>query len=114
MVGFEQASIKVERQQEFEQLRTAIVRAFAPGTAEKFLKRMQSASLRVRDFDGVLAGRVLEQVDKALKSSGTSAGQLYRSLPLSDQAQMREFYLLKIEEVDAKLRTKFQKLYRYY
>ena len=114
MVGFEQASIKVEKQQEFEQLRSALVRVFAPANAEKFLKQVQSANLRVRDFDGVLAGRVLEKADAELQSSGTMAQQLYGSLTLSDQAQLREFYLLKIEEVDAKLRTRFQKLYRYY
>jgi len=39
---------------------------------------------------------------------------LYEALPLSDQAQIREFYLSKVEEVDAALRTKFHKLYQYY
>ena len=43
-----------------------------------------------------------------------SAQGLYGTLPLSDQAQIREFYLSKLEEVSAELRTKFQKIYRYY
>ena len=30
------------------------------------------------------------------------------------QAQIREFYLSRVEEVDPKLRTRFQKLFRYY
>jgi len=32
---------------------------------------------------------------------------LYSSLPVSDQAQVREFYLSKIEEVDPALRRSF-------
>jgi hypothetical protein len=43
-----------------------------------------------------------------------TARSLYGSLPVSDQAQMREFYLSKIEEVDPALRAKFHKLYQYY
>jgi hypothetical protein len=39
---------------------------------------------------------------------------LYAALPVSDQAQMKEFYLSRVEEVDSALRTKFQKLYQYY
>jgi hypothetical protein len=34
-------------------------------------------------------------------------------LPVSDQGQMREFYLSKIEEVEPALRVKFHKLYQY-
>ncbi len=40
--------------------------------------------------------------------------QLYEALTVSDQAQMREFYLTTLEEVDLPLREKFSKLYRYY
>jgi hypothetical protein len=43
-----------------------------------------------------------------------SAWQLYQALPLSDQAQMREFYLSKLETVGIALRHKFKKLYQYY
>ena len=43
-----------------------------------------------------------------------SARQLYASLTLSDQAQMRELYLSKLETVDITLRHKFKKLYQYY
>jgi hypothetical protein len=42
------------------------------------------------------------------------AQQLYQGLPVSDQAQMREFYLSKLEGVDIALRHKFKKLYQYY
>ncbi len=39
---------------------------------------------------------------------------LYQALTVSDQAQMREFYLSKIEEIEPTLRHKFRKLYQYY
>jgi hypothetical protein len=112
-VGFEQAGLKVEKEQEFAELKSAIGRALSPDVAPKFLKRVERAGLRIRDFDSVLAKGVLEQVDQALKS-GQSAKQLYAALALPDQAQMKEFYLSRIEEVASEVRTRFHKLYQYY
>jgi len=109
---FEQATIKVENEKEFEELRSAIRRAFVPDNVEKDLKRMSSERIRIRDFDSVLAKAVLEQVGAIEK--GKSAKVLYSALTLSDQAQMKEFYLSKIEEVGPELRAKFHKLYQYY
>jgi hypothetical protein len=111
-VGFEQALIKVEKEKEFEELKGAIARAFAPENAGKYLKRVASAGLRIRDFDLLLAKGVLEQVEGVL--AGKSAKGLYAALALSDQAQMKEFYLSKVEEVDRVLRARFHKLYQYY
>jgi len=107
-VAFEQAAIKVEKAQEFARLQAAIEQAFQSDQVERFLKQMDRKGIRIRDFDGVLAQRVLDG-DTAQNSQ-----QLYQSLTLSDQAQMREFYLSKIEEVDSGLRHKFKKLYQYY
>jgi len=110
-VSFEQAAIKVEKTQEFGKLQAAVDQAFLPKMAEKFLKQLDRKGIRVRDFDAVLAQRILEGVvgEKELDARG-----LYRSLPVSDQAQMREFYLSKLETVDQALRHKFKKLYQYY
>ena len=113
-MSFEQAAIKIEKEKEFEELKGAVNRALAPENAGKFLERVASAGLRIRHFDLVLAKGVLEQVDGTLAGSGQTAKSLYASLPVSDQAQMKEFYLSKIEEVDSELRTKFHKLYQYY
>ena len=113
-MGFEQAVIKVEQEKEFEELKSAINRALTQENAGKYLKAVAGAGLRIRHFDLVLAKGVLEQVDGALAKSEQGAKRLYAALPVSDQAQMKEFYLSKIEEVDAKLRTKFHKLYQYY
>jgi hypothetical protein len=113
-MSFRQATLKIEKEAEFERLKGAIIRLFAPEKAERFLKQVRSNDLRVRDVDGVLTKRLLEKVDEELASSGTTAESLYQALTVSDQAQLREFYLSKAEEVAPELRAKFQKLYRYY
>ena len=109
-MAFEQATIKVEKEKEFGELKAAIGRAFSQENVEKYLKQMASAGLRIRDFDLVLAKRILEQVG----ALAGSAKDLYAALSLTDQAQMKEFYLSKIEESSPELRAKFKKLYQYY
>jgi hypothetical protein len=107
-MGFEQAAIKVEKTQEYSRLQAAIEQAFLPNKVEGFLKQVDRKGIRIRDFEGLLAQRVLDG-DTAQNSQ-----QLYQALTLSDQALMREFYLSKIEEVDTTMRHKFRKLYQYY
>src|SRR5205085_6263210 len=114
MAVFEKALIRVENEKEFEELKGAIKRAFSPENVESFLKRLRSRNIRVRDFDAIVTQHVFEDVDSGLKQSGVTAQQLYKALTMSDQAQIREFYLSKIEEVDTALRHKFRKLYQYY
>ena len=109
-MAFEQAAIKVEKEKEFEELKAAINRAFTPENVQKYLKQVASAGIRVRDFDLVLAKGILEKVAGAEQP----AKNLYAELTLTDQAQMKEFYLSKIEEVGPELRAKFQKIYQYY
>ncbi|MGC2270539.1 MAG: hypothetical protein WA539_01040 [Candidatus Sulfotelmatobacter sp.] len=111
-MSFEQATIKIEKQQEVAKLQVAIEQAFLPAKVERFLKRLDRKGIRIRDFAGVLAARMLEDAAKA--DSESSAWQSYQALPLSDQAQMREFYLSKLETVDIALRHRFKKLYQYY
>ena len=112
-MGFEQAAIKVERGKEFDLLKGAIDRIFA-GAVEQFLKQVQRNGRRIRDFEAVIANGLLERSDETLAKSGTTAQQTYAALPVSDQGQLREFYLFKIEEVDSALRARFHKLYQYY
>ncbi|SRR5579862_8875506 len=107
-MAFEQAAIKVEKAQEFARLQAAVEQAFLPDKVDRFLKQMDRKGIRIRDFDAVLAQRVLDG-ETALNSQ-----QLYQSLTLSDQAQMRELYLSKLEGIDNALRHKFKKLYQYY
>ena len=110
-MSFEQAAIKVEKAQEFARLQKAVERAFSQDKVENFLRRLDRKGIRVRDFDAILAQKVLERV---VAEAGLDARPLYESLPVSDQAQMREFYLSKLEGVDVALRHKFKKLYQYY
>ena len=113
-MAFEQAAIKIEKQQEFSKLQAAVEQAFLPEKVERFLKQLDRKGIRVREFDAVLSARALEGAAGSAAGSDLSAWQLYQALPLSDQAQMREFYLSKLETVDIALRHKFKKLYQYY
>jgi hypothetical protein len=113
LMGFEQATIKVEKEREFGELRAAIERVFRPEQVEKFLKRVEKEGARVRQWDKVIAEGVIEGVDGEFGKS-TTARELYEALTVSDQAQMREFYLSKLEAVSQELRTKYKKIYQYY
>ena len=113
-VPFQRAGIPVDKLEEFEQLRSALARVFAPGAVEDFLRLLRRKGVPIRDFDRVLREKLLEQADRTLAQSGKTAQQLYDALTVSDQAQMREFYLTTLEAVDLPLREKFNKLYRYY
>ena len=107
-MAYEQAAIKVEKTQEFGKLQAAVEQAFLPNKVEDFLKQMDRRGIRIRDFDAILTKKVLES------GSSLNLQQLYQSLPVSDQAQMREFYLSKLETVEQSLRHRFKKLYQYY
>jgi len=109
-MAFEQAAIKVEKEQEFQELKNAIEHALGASEVGQFLKRLESRSIRIRDFDAVLEKGALDQGG----GNRSSAKGLYSALSVSDQAQMREFYLSRIEDIEPKLRSRFQKLYRYY
>ena len=109
-MAFEQAAIKVEKTEEFGRLQGLIEQAFAADKVERFLKQMDRKGIRIRDFDEALKQRVLE----GFGEPGLNGQQLYQSLVLSDQAQIREFYLSKLETVEQSLRHRFKKLYQYY
>jgi hypothetical protein len=110
-VKFEQGTIKVEKEREFGDLKAALEKAFAADRVTKYLKELDSRKIRVRDLDAAFAAGA---IDAAAGEKAGTARSLYGSLPVSDRAQMREFYLSKIEEVDPALRAKFHKLYQYY
>ena len=113
-VPFQQAGIGVEKREEFEQLHSALKRVFGAVAVGEFLRLLRRKGVPIRDFDRVLREKLLEKTDRKLAQAGVSARQLYDALPVSDQAQVREFYLTALEAVDLPLREKFNKLYRYY
>jgi len=108
---FEQAAIKIEKVGEFGQLQDAVEEVFSPEKVRRFLKSLHRGKIRIRDFDAVLVTKTLEAITGR---TDFSARRLYNSLTLSDQAQMREFYLSKLETVETALRHKFKKLFQYY
>jgi hypothetical protein len=110
-VIFQKAAIKIEKPEQFAKLQKAVEQAFLPERAEQFLKQLDRKGIRVRDFDGVLAQGLLETGAGEAELDGR---KLYEALPVSDQAQMREFYLSRLESVEVALRHKFKRLYQYY
>jgi hypothetical protein len=113
-MAFEQVQIPVQKAEDFELLRSAIARAFETATVDKFYRGLRAKGLRVREFEKIVAAGLLEETDSVLARCGKSADALYKTLTVSDQALMREFFLERIETVDAKVRLKYQKAYRYY
>ena len=111
---FEQAGIKIEKEQEFQALKQSIERLLSPALIEKFFNKLEKKSVHIREFEKVLDLKLMEAIDETLAKSRTSAKQLYGALTVTDQGQMREFYLTKIEEVSRELRHKYHKLYSYY
>ncbi len=111
---FEQAGIKIEKEQEYQALKQSIERLLSPALIEKFFGKLDKKNVRVRDFEKVLDLKLMEAVDETLAKSGKLAKQLYDALTVTDKGQMREFYLTKIEEVGSDLRQKYHKLYSYY
>jgi len=109
-MGFEQATIGVVREREFAELKGAIERAVSAESVVKFLKTLTSRGIQVRDFERVLTAGAL---DEAAGNKAGTTRTLYEALPVSDQAQVREFYLSKIEEVEPALRAKFHRVYQY-
>ncbi len=107
-VGFEQASIPVEKEKQFNELRGAVEAAFSPDRIEKLFATLKSKGVRIRDFDSVLSKRALESATQ----SKVNAQQLYQSLAVSDQGQIREFYLSQVEQVPSELRRKFNAVYK--
>jgi hypothetical protein len=108
---FEQATIKVEKEREFGELKSALEQIFAADRVAKYLKKLDSRGIRIRELDKVLSADAIDGV--AGNKPGT-ARALHQELTISDQAQFREFYLSKIEEVEPALRAKFNKIYQYY
>ena len=113
-MGYEQAVIKVEKEAQFAELKAAIERTFAAGSVEKLLKRLDSRGARIRDFDNLLEKQMIERVDGALREARKTAKSLYQELTVTDQGQMREYYLSKLEQVEEALRHKYRKVFQYY
>ena len=101
---YQKAEIPVADPQAFSAVRQAIESSFAAAGVKDFLKSIERAGLRIRDFEAVLRKGIL----------GAPAAGEYGRLGNGDQGQIREFYLASLEKVAPDLRTQFFKLYAYY
>ena len=101
---FEQAVLPVHDEKTFAEVHGTLEKAFAPAQVTNFLRSVQRAKLRARQFEAVLADGLL----------GTETSAKYAALSDSDRGQIRERYLSMVERVDPAIRAKFLKVYAYY
>ena len=101
---YERPVLNAEDPATFGEVKTAVQARFSEAGVRDFLRTLEKANLRIRDFEAVLAAGKL--------GSGTPA--LYAKLSPSDQGQVRELYLALLEQVPMTLRDRFFKLYAYY
>jgi len=109
-VSFEQAQIPVQDAENYNKAKALISSALSQANVDKFLKSVKSAGFKIREFEKVLNASLLE---KATGARQGEAATVYQKLPVSDQAQVRELYLVGIEQVATDLRRKHQKVYEY-
>ncbi|HUZ04581.1 MAG TPA: hypothetical protein VMU62_04435 [Acidobacteriaceae bacterium] len=101
---FEQAIIPIQNPAVFAEVKAAIEAVFAPAAIAAYLKRVQHADLRLREFEKILHQGLLGVPTKAR----------YAELGNSDQGQIRELYLQLVERVAPELRAKYRKVYTSY
>ncbi|MBV8438556.1 MAG: hypothetical protein JOY95_13690 [Silvibacterium sp.] len=101
---FEQAVLPVQDQKTFTDVQAALEEALAPAVVVSFLRSVQRAKLRARQFEAVLAEGLL----------GANSSAKYAALGDSDRGQIREMYLSMVERVDPVVRARFLKVYAYY
>ena len=101
---FIQAVLPIEDQAHFATVKASLESLFVSANVAGFLKKVQRAKLRVRDFEGLL--------QRGMLGAGTAGA--YQALSNSDRGHARELYLSLVEKVGPELRVKFLKVYAYY
>jgi hypothetical protein len=101
---FEQAVLPVQDENTFAEVEKALHDAFSSANAAKFLRQVEKAGLRARQFEAILTHGFL----------GAKTPALYGSMGDSDRGQVREMYLRLVEHVAPEVRQKFLKVYAYY
>jgi hypothetical protein len=101
---FEQAVLPVKDEANFAAVRAALESLFASANVERFLKQVDRAKTRIRDFETLLKRGTL----------GKDTPAAYQKLEDSDRGQARELYLSLVEQVAPELRGKYLKVYAYY
>ena len=101
---YERPVLGIQDEATFREVRAAVEAQFSEAGVSEFLRSLDKAGLRIRDFEAVLAAGKL----------GPATQGLYGKLSPSDQGQIRELYLALLERVPLQLRDRFFKLYAYY
>jgi hypothetical protein len=101
---YEQAVLPVQDEKTFTEVHSALESAFSNAQVANFLRSVQRAKLRARQFEAILSAGLL----------GPNAAAKYAVLGDADRGQVRERYLSMVEHVDPAIRAKFLKVYAYY
>jgi hypothetical protein len=101
---YEQAVLPIQDQKTFAEVHRALESAFASAQVANFLRNVQRAKLRARQFEAILASGLL----------GPDAAAKYAAMGDSDRGHIREQYLRMVEQVAPEIRAKFLKVYAYY
>ncbi len=101
---YSQPVLPIHAPSTFGAVHAAIEQAFSSNGVAEFLRSLERAKARIRNFEEVLGKGLL----------GSAAGASYAALDNNDQGQIREFYLASLERIPQDLRTKYFKLYAYY
>jgi hypothetical protein len=109
-MGFQQATIPVQNAEAFSQLKKLIESALDVQRSQQLLAGIVNAGLVVWKFEAVLERSLLEKTVDVASGQGKA---WYQQLPMSDQAQIREFYLTHVEQVGGAVRDKYKKAFRY-
>ena len=116
--GFTQATIPIQNAAAFDELKR-MVEEVLQGRPERLLRLLARRRLVVRDFERIAAQSLLEkaQDDRGWLARLASAppegraAKLYRSLPVTDQAQFREYYLTRVEQIGEDLRSRYREAF---
>ena len=101
---YERPVTSVDDEATFREVKAAVESRFTEAGIRDFLRALDKAGLRIRDFEAALkAGKL-----------GSAIPALYGRLSPGDQGQIRELYLASLEQVALPLRDRFFKLYAYY
>ena len=101
---FVQPVLPIEDEARFASVKASLEPLFAADNVAAFLKRVQRAGLRVRNFEELLQRGIL----------GKTTAEAYGAMNDSDRGQAREMYLSLVETVAPEMRGKFLKVYAYY
>jgi hypothetical protein len=101
---YEQAVLPIQDEKTFREVHAALESAFANARVADFLRNVQRAKLRARQFEAILSAGLL----------GPQAAAKYGALGDSDRGHIREQYLQMVEKVAPGIRAKFLKVYAYY